>query len=94
MSNYITEEQIDQLAGEVGKALRKEKKVDIIIRPDGVSKFWEGCINGCNFRLLRDVQISVPESLYRVVRESERVAIAAKKIETAYTKGNGKKLGA
>lgn len=90
---YITEQQIDQLAGETGRILREEPKVHMII-PSGHEndKYWEGGINGHFFRIQTDVEVDLPESLYKQIQHSRRVQrISAAAVE-AYTKGAGKKI--
>ena len=90
---YITEQQIDQIAGETGRLLQEEPKVRITIPSKGEGdKYWEGGINGHFFRIRTDEEIEVPESLYRQIQHSRRVQRASVAAVEAYTKGAGKKL--
>ena len=90
--NYITESEIERIASDTGDVLRKEKKVSIIISGDGVGAYWEGGINGHIFRIKTGVEVTVPESLYRLIRQNAAVSRASEEAAAPY-RGRGRKLG-
>ena len=91
---YITEGEIARITGETGKNLAKEPKVTIVIADEeGTGLPWEGGINGYFLRIARGVPVSVPESIARLIRESEQVTVLSEKRLKAYKGGSGKKLG-
>ena len=91
--NYITDRQIAGIAGETGKNLAAEKKVELIIAPDRAGRPWEGGINGYFLRIARGVPVKVPESVARLISESEQVTLLGEKRVREYRAGSGKKLG-
>ncbi len=88
---YITEQQIDEIANETCKALAAEKKVAITISPENGRPFWEGGINGHFFRIRTETRVEVPESLAKVIAETDRVRVESLKAVKAYQSG-GKRL--
>lgn len=88
---YITEKEIDGIASETGKKLKKEKKVTIIIAGDGKSKFWEGGINGHFFRIKRDEPVEVPESVARLIERNARTIRQGKEAVKEF-QGEGKQV--
>lgn len=90
--HYITETEIDRIASDTGDALRKEKQYDILISGDGLGAYWEGGINGHIFRIRTGITVTVPESLYRLIRQNAAVTQAAA-LSAAPYKGRGRKVG-
>lgn len=76
------------VAGDMGAALAKGPRVDIVIAGEGP---WLGGINGYFFRIKRGVRVSVPESLYMLIKQSERVEKLSKAVVAPFT-GAGKRL--
>lgn len=91
--NYISDKQIDGIAGDTGRHLASESKVQLVIAGDRANRPWEGGINGYFLRIARGVPVSVPESIARLIRESEQVTVLSEKRLKAYKGGSGKKLG-
>ncbi len=89
---YITEHEIERIASDTGEALRREPKVTIIISGDGTGAYWEGGINGHIFRIKTGVEVTVPESLYRLIRQNAAVSRAAEETARPY-RGRGRKMG-
>ncbi len=89
---YIGEAEIDRLTDETGKALAKEKKVTVTIRPEGGETHWEGGINGHFFRIRCDESVEVPESLAKLIALSNAVKVESERSTRAYVSGGGKKL--
>lgn len=73
---------------DVGEALAKEKRVELVISGEGV---WFGGINGYFFRIRRGERVAVPESLYMLIKQSERVEKLSNAV-TAPFRGAGKRL--
>jgi len=94
--NYITDHQIDSIAGDTGEALRSEGRVALIIAPlPGTENIpWEGGINGHFFRIRRGVQVEVPKSVAELIRQNEQVNILSELSVKPYKRGGGKRLGA
>ena len=90
--DYMTEQQIDQIASETGKALRAEPKASVTIRPENGEAYWEGGINGHFFRIRTDTPVQVPLSLARLIAQSRRVLVESETATRAFCKGGGKKV--
>ena len=91
---YITDQQIDQLASETGKALQQEKKIRMMIpAKSSKDKFWEGGINGHTFRFPTDTEVDLPESLCTLIQQNRRVLKLGEAQVAEFAKGNGKKVG-
>ena len=91
---YITEQQIDQIASETGRALAAEKKIRMMIpAKDKKDKFWEGGINGHTFRFPTDTEVDLPESLYTLIMQNRRVLKLGEAQVAEFVKGSGKKVG-
>lgn len=90
----ITEQEIDRIAGNTGKALRAKNRVSIVIpEKAGGNPPWEGGLNGHFFRIRRGVPVEVPESLAELIRQNEAVTEAARESVRIYATGRGKRLG-
>ena len=60
------EAQVTQLGRQTAEALKKEKQVETLIPPDPLNKHdkvVEVCINGWNFRILRNHWVKLPASV-------------------------------
>lgn len=91
--DYITDSQIDQVAGDIGNQLRAEPKIRFTIAPkDDKDRMWIGGIGGAFFRIPVDTEVELPESLYLLIRANRRVTKAAEAEVEEYTRGKGKKL--
>ena len=90
--DYITEKEIDRIAGETGRQLAGEKRVELILAPEQGNEYWEGGINGYFLRIKRGEKVSVPESIARLIAESQQVSILAERRVAEYKRGSGKKL--
>ena len=89
---YITEQQIDQIATQTCKQLQSEQKVTVVIKPEHGETHWEGGINGHFFRIKTDVPVAVPQSLANLIQLSNSVRIESERAVTAFRKGGGKKV--
>ena len=90
--DYLTEQQIDQLASDTGTALRAEPRVRLTISPDNLGAYWEGGINGHFFRIKTGVEVELPIRLGLLIAQSARVRMEAEKTVSAY-RGRGKRVG-
>ena len=92
--DYITDARIDAIEDRTGSALRKEKKVTIVIGPDkwGTQTPWEGCLNGHFFRIRRGEPVQVPASIAELIRENHQVQQLSARQLKAYRDGSGKRL--
>lgn len=89
---YISEQEIDKLSGNFGKALKKEKKVALIIGKEKGSEYWEGGINGHFIRIKRGEMVEVPESIAKLIRLSEETIEQGAAMVAEYVNGS-KKVG-
>lgn len=90
--DYITDRDVDKIASETGKKMKKEPKVRIIIAEDGDNKFWEGGINGHFFRIKRGEPVEIPESLAVVIEQSAKTMRQSEELIKPY-KEKGKQVG-
>jgi len=89
--NYISETDIDKITSETAKRLSKEPKKTIVIRSEG-NEYWEGGINGHFFRIKTDVEVSVPESLAKLIAQSATLREQSEQAVSAF-RNSAKKLG-
>ena len=89
---YITDKEIDRLQGKVGEMLMAEPRVSLIIAGQPDETPWEGGINGYFFRIRRGVQVSVPQSLWELIRQNEQVQLMAEARVRPYKGNRGKRL--
>ena len=90
--HYITEQEIDNIASETMRALAKEKRVTVTIKPESGEAYWEGGINGHFFRSKTNTPVAVPESLARQISLSNSVLAASEKATRAYRREGGRKM--
>lgn len=76
---YMTEQEIDNIASETGRLLKKEKKVALIVRAEHGEPYWEDGINGHFFRIRTETPVSVPESLAKLIAASRQVREVSKR---------------
>lgn len=89
---YLSENEIDKLSGNFGKALKKEKKVLLSIEKEKGSEYWEGGINGHFVRIKRGVWVEVPESIAKLIRLSAETIEQGAAMVAEYVNGS-KKVG-
>lgn len=90
---YITDRDIDRIAGDTGAKLKAEKRVSIVVADStGAGIPWEGGINGYFFRIKRETPVSVPESIARLIAQSAEVCELSARQLKAYKTISGKKL--
>ena len=89
---YITEQEIDNIASDTMRALAKEKRVTVTIQPEGGETTWEGGINGYFFRIRTGTPVAVPESLAKLISLSNGVLAASEKTTRAYRREGGRKI--
>ncbi len=89
---YITQEQIDSIATQTGKALANEEKATITIQPENAEAYWEGGINGHFFRIRTGESVAVPRSLAALIAQSAQVRYESNARMSAYRKSGGKKV--
>ncbi|MCE5235463.1 MAG: hypothetical protein ABFC62_02720 [Clostridiaceae bacterium] len=92
--NYLSDLEIDKIAGETGESLAREERVTVVIAdPTGTGLPWEGGINGHFLRIRRGVNVSIPKSVAELIRQNERVTVLGAALVSPYKNGRGKKLG-
>ncbi|MDD3400930.1 MAG: hypothetical protein PHT58_04785 [Eubacteriales bacterium] len=63
-----------------------------LLIPNNGRDFFEGCLNGQNFRIKTGEPVEVPISIANIVLESQRAAAVGKEAVAAYCQAGGKKL--
>jgi len=89
---YMTEDQIDNIASATGKALAKEPKVTVTIQAEGGETYWEGGVNGHFFRIRTGEPVAIPQSLATLIAQSAQVRYESESRLRAYRKSGGKKV--
>lgn len=92
--DYLSENELEKISGETGKALAAQKKATIVIAGKKEDAPWEGGLNGYFFRIRRGIPVEVPEAIAELIRENERVTELARGAVGEYRRGRGKKLSA
>lgn len=90
--DYISENDMERIAGETGRALAAEKKRAIVIGETQDGAMWEGGLNGYFFRIKRGVPVEVPETLAELIAENAQVSALSHESYAEYRRGRGKKL--
>ena len=89
---YITEEQIDQIANDTCAALAKEEKVRVRIETHNGKPFWEGGVNGYFFRIRANTPVDVPKSLAALIAASGKARVLSEARVRDYQKRGGRKV--
>jgi len=92
--DYLSENELESISGETGKALAAQRKVTIVLSGAQEDAPWEGGLNGYFFRIRRGVPVEVPEAIAELIRENERAAELSREAVCVYMRGRGKKLSA
>lgn len=72
----ISKAEIDKIAKNTGKALKKEKQVEIKIPKDPLNKndeYVPVCINGYIYQIKRGEKVEVPEAVRDILEEAEYI---------------------
>lgn len=64
-----------------------EERVSVYIIPDGKEEYIEGCLNGHNWRIPTDKQVTIPTSINEIIMQSRRVIRESKAAMTDFEKG-------
>ena len=89
---YITDQEMDRLHGSLGEQLMREPRIQLRIAGTPEDIPWEGGINGYFFRIRRGVQVSVPQSLAELIRQSAQVQLLGEARVRPYKGSRGKRL--
>lgn len=73
MAKKLTDKEIDKMAEEFGKKMKKQSKVKVIIPMDGLNKQDDAipvCVNGYTYLIKRGIAVEVPETVAQILEES------------------------
>ena len=91
--DFINERELERVAGDAGRELKAQPKVEIMIGQKPGSTHWEGGLNGYFFRIKRGVAVRIPAAIAELIAQNERVTRLSSGMFREYTMGRGKRLG-